>query len=62
MDPRQILAGFLTVTMFVMLANMIKRDHFDSVSTFPLLGCGFLAVFYFEVRCFSWVLISFSVS
>ncbi|KAL6996134.1 arginine--tRNA ligase msr1 [Sarracenia purpurea var. burkii] len=30
-DPRQVLAGFLTVTMFVMLGNMIKRDHFDSV-------------------------------
>lgn len=44
-DPRQILAGFLTVTMFVMLANMIKREHFDSVSPFPSLGCGFLAVF-----------------
>lgn len=28
-DPRQVLAGILTVTMFVMLANMIKRDHFD---------------------------------
>ncbi|XAR74043.1 hypothetical protein NMG60_11008202 [Bertholletia excelsa] len=32
-DPRQVLAGFLTVTMFVMLGNMIKRDHFDSVNT-----------------------------
>ncbi|XP_057548278.1 protein MANNAN SYNTHESIS-RELATED 1-like [Amaranthus tricolor] len=31
-DPRQILAGFLTVTMFVMLAHMIKRDHFSSHS------------------------------
>jgi len=30
-DPRQVLAGFLTVTMFVMLGNMIKRDHFDTV-------------------------------
>ncbi|XP_057504060.1 protein MANNAN SYNTHESIS-RELATED 1-like [Actinidia eriantha] len=30
-DARQVLAGFLTVTMFVMLGNMIKRDHFDSV-------------------------------
>ncbi|KAM7483973.1 hypothetical protein LguiB_008556 [Lonicera macranthoides] len=29
-DPRQIVAGILTVTMFVMLGNMIKRDHFDS--------------------------------
>ncbi|KMS97216.1 hypothetical protein BVRB_7g177680 [Beta vulgaris subsp. vulgaris] len=31
-DPRQILAGFLTVTMFVMLAHMIRRDHFSSHS------------------------------
>ncbi|GAB4849956.1 hypothetical protein Ancab_029256 [Ancistrocladus abbreviatus] len=31
-DPRQILAGFLTLTMFAMLAHMIKREHFDSVS------------------------------
>ncbi|KAK9281120.1 hypothetical protein L1049_004013 [Liquidambar formosana] len=30
-DPRQIVAGVLTLTMFVMLGNMIKRDHFDSV-------------------------------
>ncbi|KAK3035560.1 hypothetical protein RJ639_034765 [Escallonia herrerae] len=29
-DPRQVLAGVLTVTMFVMLGNMIKREHFDS--------------------------------
>lgn len=36
-DPRQVLAGVLTVTMFVMLGNMIKRDHFDSVQV--LLFC-----------------------
>ncbi|XP_031481094.1 protein MANNAN SYNTHESIS-RELATED 1-like [Nymphaea colorata] len=30
-DPRQILAGFLTLTMFFMLVNMIKRDHFDTI-------------------------------
>ncbi|KAL6496885.1 hypothetical protein OROGR_028814 [Orobanche gracilis] len=28
-DPRQLLAGVLTLMMFVMLGNMIKRDHFD---------------------------------
>lgn len=28
-DPRQLVAGVLTITMFVMLGNMIKRDHFD---------------------------------
>ncbi|KAL0562170.1 hypothetical protein IC582_002622 [Cucumis melo] len=30
-DLRQVLAGILTLTMFVMLGHMIKRDHFDSV-------------------------------
>ncbi|XP_071716782.1 protein MANNAN SYNTHESIS-RELATED 1-like [Rutidosis leptorrhynchoides] len=29
-DPRQIVAGVLTVTMFLMLGNMVKRQHFDS--------------------------------
>ncbi|CAN6451080.1 unnamed protein product [Victoria cruziana] len=31
MDPRHILAGFLTLTMFFMLIDMIKRDHFDTI-------------------------------
>ncbi|KAK7372155.1 hypothetical protein VNO80_05525 [Phaseolus coccineus] len=30
-DLRQVVAGVLTVTMFVMLIHMIKRDHFDAV-------------------------------
>ncbi|XP_039130220.1 protein MANNAN SYNTHESIS-RELATED 2-like [Dioscorea cayenensis subsp. rotundata] len=30
MDPRHILAGILTLAMFAMLGNMIKKDHFDS--------------------------------
>ncbi|XP_027344708.1 protein MANNAN SYNTHESIS-RELATED 1-like [Abrus precatorius] len=30
-DLRQVVAGVLTLTMFVMLIHMIKRDHFDSV-------------------------------
>lgn len=29
-DPRQIVAGVLTVTMFLMLGNMIKREHYDA--------------------------------
>ncbi|KAM7260369.1 hypothetical protein ACFE04_016110 [Oxalis oulophora] len=29
-DLRQVVAGILTMTMFVMLGHMIKRDHFDS--------------------------------
>lgn len=39
-DLRQVVAGILTVTMFVMLGHMIKRDHFDYVEVspqFPLL-------------------------
>ncbi|XP_062199864.1 protein MANNAN SYNTHESIS-RELATED 1-like [Phragmites australis] len=31
-DPRQVVAGFLTLSMFVMLGNMIKHDHFSSGS------------------------------
>ncbi|OIW16978.1 hypothetical protein TanjilG_32845 [Lupinus angustifolius] len=30
-DLRQVVAGILTITMFVMLIHMIKRDHFDSL-------------------------------
>ncbi|XP_057454031.1 protein MANNAN SYNTHESIS-RELATED 1-like [Lotus japonicus] len=30
-DLRQIVAGILTITMFVMLIHMIKRDNFDAV-------------------------------
>ncbi|TKY64679.1 GDP-fucose protein O-fucosyltransferase [Spatholobus suberectus] len=30
-DLRQVVAGVLTLTMFVMLMHMIKRDHFDAV-------------------------------
>ncbi|KAF9615153.1 hypothetical protein IFM89_022214 [Coptis chinensis] len=31
MDAKQVLGAFLTLTMFTMLINMIKKDHFDSV-------------------------------
>ena len=30
-DLRQVVAGILTLTMFVMLGQMIKRDHLDSL-------------------------------
>ncbi|KAA8522733.1 hypothetical protein F0562_009105 [Nyssa sinensis] len=30
MDVRQVIAAFLTLSVFAMLGNMIKRDHFDS--------------------------------
>ncbi|KAG9456170.1 hypothetical protein H6P81_000678 [Aristolochia fimbriata] len=32
-DPKHLLGAFLTLSMFGMLANMIKKDHFDSVET-----------------------------
>ncbi|KAF3786784.1 Uncharacterized protein EJ110_NYTH24682 [Nymphaea thermarum] len=31
MDPKQVLGGVLTLTMFLLLGRMIKNDHFDSV-------------------------------
>ncbi|KAK7303947.1 hypothetical protein RJT34_14875 [Clitoria ternatea] len=31
LDLRQALAGLLTLSMFIMLGNMIKKDHFDSI-------------------------------
>lgn len=46
-DPRQVVAGFLTLSMFVMLGNMIKHDHFSPVTEvyFPLspLSLAFLS-------------------
>ncbi|KAH7529390.1 hypothetical protein FEM48_Zijuj05G0179200 [Ziziphus jujuba var. spinosa] len=36
---RQDVAGILTLTMFVMLGNMIERDHFDSVEKYLLILC-----------------------
>lgn len=36
MDPRQLVAGVLTITMFVMLGNMIHREHFREYTP-PLL-------------------------
>jgi hypothetical protein len=29
MELRQAFAGLLTLSMFIMLGNMIKKDHFD---------------------------------
>lgn len=42
-DLRQVVAGILTVTMFVMLGHMIKRDHFDYVEVSP----------YYPLQCFT---------
>ena len=50
-DLRQVVAAILTLTMFVMLGNMIKRDHFDSAevcSSFPYL----MAVLVYILFCF----------
>ena len=52
-DPRQILAGFLTVTMFVMLAHMIKRDHFSSHSQ-----VGFLFYDFFFIGFINFILLT----
>ncbi|XP_010276723.1 PREDICTED: uncharacterized protein At1g04910-like [Nelumbo nucifera] len=37
-DPKQILSAFLTLTMFGLIVNMIKRDHFDPVEKVTLPG------------------------
>jgi hypothetical protein len=45
-DPRQVVAGFLTLSMFVMLGNMIKHDHFSPVTEvyfFPFPTLAFLS-------------------
>lgn len=52
MDPRQMVAGVLTVTMFVMLGNMIKNDHFDSL---PVIS---LTLFYYCNFFFSFAVIN----
>ncbi|KAL6846830.1 hypothetical protein ACP4OV_024278 [Aristida adscensionis] len=39
-DPRQVVAGFLTLSMFVMLGNMIKHDHFSSSTELSLEATG----------------------
>lgn len=52
-DLRQVMAAFLTFSMFVMLGNMIKRDHIDPLLvTFriflPLIWFVFLSSFFFS--------------
>ncbi|KAJ4964442.1 hypothetical protein NE237_024381 [Protea cynaroides] len=37
-DPRQIVAAFLTFSMFALLANMIKEDHFTPTNNVKLPG------------------------
>lgn len=49
-DPRQIVAGVLTVTMFLMLGNMIKRDHFDAPISHHV--CFFLSLLLLPIHCF----------
>ncbi|RLM85012.1 uncharacterized protein C2845_PM04G20280 [Panicum miliaceum] len=39
-DPRQVVAGFLTLSMFVMLGNMIKHDHFSPGTELGLEATG----------------------
>ncbi|KAJ0504277.1 putative GDP-fucose protein O-fucosyltransferase [Helianthus annuus] len=40
-DPRQIVAGVLTLTMFLMLADMIKREHIDAPISHNVNHAGF---------------------
>ena len=59
MDARQVIAAILTLSMFAMLGNMIKKDHFDTfqvsllfVPLFPkkteeIVVLGFLFFFVF---------------
>lgn len=52
MDLRQALAGLLTLSMFIMLGNMIKKDHFDysyevSLYTFTFVCLVSLIHFFF---------------
>lgn len=39
-DPRQVVAGFLTFSMFVMLGNMIRQDHFSPATELGLEATG----------------------
>lgn len=53
-DLRQVMAAFLTFSMFVMLGNMIKRDHIDPLLvTFriflPLIWFVFLSSFFLAI-------------
>lgn len=50
-DLRQVVAGILTLTMFVMLGNMIKRDHFDSVEVRVVCLFVCLLVFVYSYIC-----------
>lgn len=37
MDLRQVVAGILTIAMFVMLAQMLHRDYLDSLQVLSSL-------------------------
>lgn len=57
-DLRQVVAGILTLTMFVMLGQMIKRDHFDSAQVKTIHTLSFTHFFFllffisdFRFRC-----------
>lgn len=59
-DLRQVVAGILTLTMFVMLGNMIKREHFDYVEVrfyffFPM------AIASFFIYVSKWVFIIYGL-
>lgn len=41
-DLRQVMGGILTFSMFIMLGNMVKKDHID-----PFLVSFFSKIYYF---------------
>lgn len=47
-DLRQVVAGILTITMFVMLGQMLHRDYFDSLQVrfFADIFCFFSKTFF----------------
>lgn len=61
-DPRQVLAGVLTITMFVMLGDMIKRDHFDQPRVCIILSICvsiYIYVYMYTFFCFLFFFFSF---
>lgn len=47
-DPRQVLAAFLTASMFLMLGNMIKKDHWDPYFEVPVPDTSYADTSYVE--------------
>lgn len=48
-DLRQVVAGILTITMFIMLGQMLHRDYYDSLQVSSLLPTNFLFCFLIQL-------------